>query len=91
MYSLIKVEVVVNVETYIETFRFVKKKVFISMQVVAFQCTHVFNEVISKSKASTSFMAFVPFMKISNVKKNLIVKDYGLAKLALNYNLPHFQ
>jgi hypothetical protein len=36
MYSLIKIEVVVNVETYIETFRFVKKKVFISMQVVAF-------------------------------------------------------
>jgi hypothetical protein len=51
----------------------------------------VFNEIISKSKASTSFMAFVPFMKTSNVKKNKIVKDYGLAKLTLKYNLPHFQ
>jgi hypothetical protein len=69
MYSLIKIEIVVNVETYIETFRFVKKKVFISMQVVAFQCPHVFNEVISKSNPSTSFMAFVLFMKNSNVKK----------------------
>ncbi len=61
------------------------------MQVVAFQCSHVFNDVISKSKASTSFMAFVPFMKFSNVKRKLIVKDYGLAKLTLNYNLLHFQ
>jgi len=40
--------------------------------------------------ASTSFMENVPFMKIPNVifKKNF---DYDFAKLALNYNLLHFQ
>jgi hypothetical protein len=38
------------------------------MQVVAFECSQVFNEVFFSLKhVSTTFMAFVPFVKTLNV------------------------
>ncbi len=61
------------------------------MQVVAFQCPQVFNEVILKSKCALAVsMAFVPFVKVANVKPFFNCERLRSCQV-IDSNLLHFQ